>query len=714
MKYKEFESIPVPTPKRSNAELVAKSQVKGKCLILDLFKKGDYYGRYTINSETGEYSFWMAPGKKWNKQKLIRIMGFNPYYFGYTSIEVKEKLNWDTQKDKETAEKMIKTYKKQTVLEKIGELEDDFGSEQRQKREINKNLKIDRLMKNVKEEDPVFNQWIHDTFMKDTFLFWEKETKSYGCSNCGAQIHEKRLDKPKDGEKRTCPECGRETVVQKRRKNINNTIRICKLERPDHKFGVERSFKAEISYNGSGHKVYLDEEIRILLYQRGCEEKTYTVFYNQDGDTYSWYTGITRSNWYTANPKNKRIRECFLYPGEIKESLKNTKYENLTNAFIELSGKKILMNYNAALVAGGKIRAFGTMLEYLAKGRFYRMIRDETDYCIVQKYKYAGYMNLEGKTIEEVMGLRDKQKINRIREENGGKLMLEWMRYSEKHNVKIPKKTMDFLEGHYSISPEKIEILPGNISSRMSVEQIMNYLQKQAEKNYGTPEFALDIWTDYLLMCQALNKSLDDELFYKPKDLKKRHGDLIEDSRKVETVKRMNENPELRQQEAARMEEKFQGASAVMKEIKEKYEFSADGFQMIMPESPVDIVREGYALHHCAGSSERYFNRIENRETYIGFLRRQQEPDIPFYTIEFEPGGTIRQNRSYYDEEPGIEEIRGFLKLWQKEIKKRLTKKDREHAAKSAVLREQNIKELKENRNSFVLKKLEEDFMEAV
>ena len=48
--------------------------------------------------------------------------------------------------------------------------------------------------------------------------------------------------------------------------------------------------------------------------------------------------------------------------------------------------------------------------------------------------------------------------------------MLEWMRYSERHNTKIPKKTMDCLETHYLISPEKIESLPGNISSRMSAE----------------------------------------------------------------------------------------------------------------------------------------------------------------------------------------------------------------------------------------------------
>ena len=84
-----------------------------------------------------------------------------------------------------------------------------------------------------------------------------------------------------------------------------------------------------------------------------------------------------------------------------------------------------------------------------------------------------------------------------------------------------------------------------------------------------------------------------------------------------------------------------------------------------------------------------------------------------FYTIEFEPDGTIRQNRSYYDEEPDIDTIRGFLKDWQREVKKRLNRKDLEYAKKSAVLREQNIQELKERNNNFVLQKLAEDFMAA-
>ncbi len=101
------------------------------------------------------------------------------------------------------------------------------------------------------------------------------------------------------------------------------------------------------------------------------------------------------------------------------------------------------------------------------------------------------------------------------------------------------------------------------------------------------------------------------------------------------------------------------------------------------------------------------------RETYICFLRRQEAPRIPFYTIEVEPGGTIRQHRSYYDEEPGIEEIRVFLKGWQKAIRKRLTEEDKKLAKISKIKREANIAELEEKKNIRVLQGLAEDFLEA-
>ena len=133
-----------------------------------------------------------------------------------------------------------------------------------------------------------------------------------------------------------------------------------------------------------------------------------------------------------------------------------------------------------------------------------------------------------------------------------------------------------------------------------------------------------------------------------------------------------------------------------------------------VPQRAVDIVLEGRALHHCAGSTDRYFNRMEDHETYICFLRKIEEPDKPFYTIEVEPGGTIRQHRGYFDEEPEIEKIRPFLREWQKEIRKRMTAEDKKRAERAAVLRDENIRELKEKNNTRVLEALMADFMEAV
>ena len=67
-----------------------------------------------------------------------------------------------------------------------------------------------------------------------------------------------------------------------------------------------------------------------------------------------------------------------------------------------------------------------------------------------------------------------------------------------------------------------------------------------------------------------------------------------------------------------------------------------------------------------------------------------------------------------YDEEPELDQVKPFLREWQREIRKRMSKKDRELAAVSKEKREANIAELKAKNNTRVLNGLMEDFMEAI
>lgn len=165
---------------------------------------------------------------------------------------------------------------------------------------------------------------------------------------------------------------------------------------------------------------------------------------------------------------------------------------------------------------------------------------------------------------------------------------------------------------------------------------------------------------------------------------------------------------------ADEMSARFPGAEKIMEAVRDKYAYENDEYMIYIPKRLIEIVEDARKLHHCAGATDRYFDRIMNEETYICLLRKRSEPDVPFYTIEVEPGGTIRQHRGYLDEEPDIEKVKPFLREWQKEIKQRMSARDRQLQEESARLRMENIKDLISRNNQRVLQGLMEDFMEAI
>ena len=88
------------------------------------------------------------------------------------------------------------------------------------------------------------------------------------------------------------------------------------------------------------------------------------------------------------------------------------------------------------------------------KRTFYRLCKETARSCWAYNGSYSGPLSVNGNSIEEVMGLTDKQKINRLRDENGGCIRLEWLKYAEAYGCKIPKKYHG-LSGRKSESRQK-------------------------------------------------------------------------------------------------------------------------------------------------------------------------------------------------------------------------------------------------------------------
>ena len=95
-------------------------------------------------------------------------------------------------------------------------------------------------------------------------------------------------------------------------------------------------------------------------------------------------------------------------------------------------------------------------------------------------------------------------------------------------------------------------------------------------------------------------------------------------------------------------------------------------------ETQSELKREGEFLHHCvAGYAERH----ANGGTAIFFIRRSEEPEVPWYTLELdEKNLTVRQNRGKHNC-ARTEEITEFENLWLEEIKVRKGKQKRSNVA---------------------------------
>ena len=153
-----------------------------------------------------------------------------------------------------------------------------------------------------------------------------------------------------------------------------------------------------------------------------------------------------------------------------------------------------------------------------------------------------------------------------------------------------------------------------------------------------------------------------------------------------------------KQAQAADVLKRFPKVDRICQSIKAKYEYADKEYAVIVPSGVLDILVEGDILNHCLRGSDRYWDRIQTHESYILFLRRASAPDTPYYTLEVEPDGTVRQKRTNFDrQEPDIQEAKKFLSEWQRVIAGRLTRSDRKKAAVSRVLREQEFEQMRQD-----------------
>ena len=688
---------PIKTKKKGKVVTV---QTVENILILNMYRDKDLTCRYCMNTDTGEYETWDAKTGEWSVMKAHRAAGGMDWYDDGRSVE--KTLKYDPPESRALIKKALdgKTWRDWTEgLALIDDVETDYGRDQRERKEERRVERERQLQERAPKLPEDFREWaLQAAGGGKHFLFWDKAEKQYSCTACGGRADVKTMP-GKHNDWTVCPSCGVQVQIKRRTAQVMERGKVCLMQDIGADMSVCRHFDVRVEWSPEGELLHLSEGVRIMPL-RGHKKYACRIRYNY------WGRDDSGIGFDKTNPANRKTGKCYLYPQGIRECLAGTEYEEWTGIMEWMAQKGMCADYNRMMACAD--RRMHSVAEYLAKGRFYRLLEETTEQVSLFFHEYSGILHLNGDTAEEVLGLEDRQKINRLRDADGGEAMLKWLRWSDESGEKLPQEALEW------VLQEKVS--PGQITGGMSLLKFKNYIIRQQAESYTGKSIrsVIEQHRDYLSMCRRLGKDLSDEMVSRPRQLKRRHDEAVEEIRQQEILDNIEQNREAWEKKAQEMADRYPGAEENLAAVREIYEYTGEEYMVFVPRRLVDIAVEGNALHHCAGSSDRYFERIRNRETYVFFLRKVSAPDAPYYTLEVEPGGTIRQHRTYMDEETGIENVRGFLREWQKVIKKRLTASERELAKISAVKREENLQELREKNNTRVLQGLMEDFMEAV
>lgn len=701
MRRKQIEKVPPKAPDRMGACTQGRqvtAQLSGRCLVLDLWADGTWIHRHVTDTETGEYASYGMDGQ-WTAENLANAFADNIW------ILLSEERLPISKVDRELALGAIKVDWPSDLYERISSLEREYARGRRDRKEQRRIQRIHELMENVPDPGKAVYDWIGEKAAGGLhYAIWGKGSGDFSCTSCGGLFTEAEAGtRMKHKGEAACPLCGQLLKVEKRRRGIRLETRLTLVHGLDGNRGIQRHFVVSVHWErGLFRTVRLHETIRCMLHKGIWSRYLCDIYYMQEG---GWDN--------RGNPCNLRWRSGYLYPEGIQEGLEGTAYKGWADVFRYMASMGMRANYDRLLV--DRREAFIGMVEYLAKGRFHRLLEEASEQVSFD-HGYGSYnaLNVFGEDICEVMHIWDMQKIARLRQEDGGTNMLEWLQWADAEEKRIGSDVLAWY-GRNGISNGQYG--SSRASRHLSPEQLMHYIERQAKESYGGKRKARSVfetYEDYLSMAEGLGRDMSDAMVYRPRELKRRHDEAVGEHNRYMEAERARKDAEQARKDAERMEEKYPGSEAVLAQIRPKYEYEGERFRITVPGGFCDIVSEGMALHHCVGSTERYFDRILQHETYICFLRRKEEPEKPYYTIEVEPGGTIRQHRGMYDEEPDIEAVEPFLREWQKEIRKRMEEEDHEHARLSAVKREQNMEELRQKNNTRVLEALMEDLMEVV
>lgn len=236
-------------------------------------------------------------------------------------------------------------------------------------------------------------------------------------------------------------------------------------------------------------------------------------------------------------------------------------------------------------------------------------------------------------------------------------------RWLKRHKVffRNSERNLNTLKLKHKLEAKGIKYILGveKYLSYWDIEKIPDGIKPVTFQNYLIKqETEISFYFDYIKLMEELKRPITSKNRF-PKNLKEAHDEV------VQTLNSMKRKEEMI---------KF---SKRTKEIK-FLEMTIDDIQFVLPKTAKEVVEEGKALKHCVGGIH-YINGHLNGDFSLVFIRKKNEPTVPYFTLHYEKRKII-QNQGYKHKKPS-DELEIIVEKWLKIVNRKVSREEEKHVA---------------------------------
>lgn len=493
-------------------------------------------------------------------------------------------------------------------------------------------------MKNLHALPRNLATWAHRNVMPAYFFYdHAKKGKATGiCSACG---HETTLTGVKHNAKGVCPHCGR-TLTMKPKGRIGRlfdreTFQV--LQRTKAGELVVRIIKACCAYQG--------ERPGTLVYENARQ------FFRLDPDGTvrcdSYYYAHSSNKWKQGDrpvmfpyQENFEAETCgHVYVENLPQALSGTPWAYCPiRQFYEQNHEPMQM-YHFLIAHIGHPK-----LEHLVKVGFHTLVSD----LVYRSYSGRPLDESQNRT-HRLLGV-GAEDVDFLRDLDVNRFALNIFQGYCRKNLKDRQRLLAWQ------MERNVQRDIDTALEYMTVHKFLRYVDEQfpllkgrkgqyGGLRYDTMQAVVTEYKDYLEMCWKLRYDMKNSFVLFPADLQEAHDKAAHRVKiKADDIMRRD----------------FKTA---YQRIMGQLDYERDNMRIVYPASPDEIIEEGQILHHCVGG---YVEKVAEMKCIILFLRRCEDVDKPFYTVEVRDRKVVQvrgmQNAGM------TPEVKRFMDVWEQRV----------------------------------------------